>query len=86
MPDSDEEARWKARYERAQAAYQKQQSELARVQARLETAEKIIAGQVDDVGKADRAKARIDREATRKRRFQERVEAAKAARALRDKP
>jgi hypothetical protein len=85
MPDN-EAARWKARYERAQAAYQKQQSELARVQARLEAAEKIIAGQTDDVAKAERAKARIDREATRKRRFQERVAASVAARALRDKP
>jgi hypothetical protein len=79
------EARWKARYERIAAAHQKLVSSLARLEARIEAVEAVIAAKTVDVTVAARV-AKADREATRKRRFQERVEAAKAARALRDKP
>jgi cell division septum initiation protein DivIVA len=85
MPDA-EETRWKARYERAQEAYQKQQSEILRLEARVDVLEAALADKPVDVLKVERAAAKADREATRKRRFQERVAASIAARHLRDKP
>jgi ferric-dicitrate binding protein FerR (iron transport regulator) len=85
MPD-DEETRWKARYERVKEAHQEHASALARLEARVEAIERVLAAKTDDVAKMDRAAAKADREATRKRRFQERVAASIAVRALRDKP
>jgi len=86
MPDSDEEARWKARYQAAQDAYQICHSKIARLEARLDAVEKTLAAKTDEVARVERAAAKADREATRKRRFQERVAASIAARQLRDKP
>jgi hypothetical protein len=85
MPN-EEETRWKARYQRIQEAHQKQHSALARLSVRVDRLESILAAKTDEVVKAERAAAKIDREETRKRRFQERVSASIAARALRDKP
>jgi hypothetical protein len=48
--------------------------------------EKTLAAKTDEVARIERAAAKADREATRKRRFQERVSASIAARQLRDKP
>ena len=85
MPD-DEEARWKARYRRIEAAHQELSTALARFEARIEAVERVLAAKTVDVAKVERAAAKADREATRKRRFQERVQASIAARQLRDKP
>jgi uncharacterized SAM-dependent methyltransferase len=79
MPDSDEETRWKARYERAQAAWQEHHSAIARLEVRMEALEAAVAVKTAEVVQMERAAAKVDREETRKRRFQERMEAAKAA-------
>jgi chromosome segregation ATPase len=86
MPDSDEEARWKARYRRIEEAHQEHHSKIARLEARLDAVEETLAAKTDEVARMERAAAKADREATRKRRFQERVAASIAARQLRDKP
>jgi len=78
MPD-DEAARWKARYQTAQDAYQKCHSAIARLEARLETVEKALALKSNEVLQMERAAAKIDREETRKRRFQEKIAQAQAS-------
>jgi len=79
MPDPDEAARWKARYRRIEEAHQKHHSKIARLEARLDAVEKTLAVKSNDVVKMERAAAKIDREETRKRRFQEKVAAAQAS-------
>jgi septal ring factor EnvC (AmiA/AmiB activator) len=79
MPDSDEEARWKTRYQRIQEAHQKQSSAIARLEARLDAVEKTLAVKSTEVLKMERAAAKVDREETRKRRFQEKIAAAQAS-------
>jgi hypothetical protein len=75
----DEAARWKERYLRFQAAYQEVHSELMRTQVKLEAAEARLKARSDIQTQTpeERAAAKADAEATRRRRFQERV--AKAA-------
>jgi hypothetical protein len=84
MPDA-EETRWKARYARVAAAHQELASAIARLEARIEAVEKVIANEAVEVVQAARL-AKADREATRKRRLAERIQASREARALRDKP
>jgi len=86
MPDEEEEARWKARYRRLEASFQEHVSAIVRLEMRVEAVEKVLAAKTDDVAKAERAAAKADREATRKRRLAERIQASREARALRDKP
>jgi hypothetical protein len=86
MPDEKEEARWRARYELVAGAHQKLSSALRRFEARLEVVEAVVTAKAVDVAKVDRALAKAEREAARKRRFKQRVEESIAARQLRDKP
>jgi len=79
MPDSDEEARWKARYRRVEEAHQKHHSAIARLEARVDALEKALALKSNEVLQMERAAAKIDRDETRKRRFQEKVAQAQAS-------
>jgi predicted RNase H-like nuclease (RuvC/YqgF family) len=79
MPDDSEEARWKARYRRIEEAHQAQHSAIARLEVRVEALEKALAARSAEVVQMERSAAKVDREETRKRRFQERMEATKAA-------